>query len=65
MALVFRTSDQQLERDVAIKVLRSGMLADDAARKRFRREALTLAKLSRPNGGTVYEFGSRRDWTFW
>ncbi|MGB8471830.1 MAG: serine/threonine protein kinase, partial [Candidatus Sulfotelmatobacter sp.] len=45
MGLVFRASDQQLERDVAIKVLPPGMLADEAARKRFRREALALAKL--------------------
>jgi serine/threonine protein kinase len=34
MGLVFRASDQQLERDVAIKVLPPGMLADEAARKR-------------------------------
>src|SRR5208337_4405087 len=58
MGMVFRASDQQLERDVAIKVLPPGMLADEAARKRFRREALTLAKLNHPNIGTVYEFDS-------
>jgi len=58
MGLVFRASDEQLERDVAIKVLPPGMLADEAARKRFRREALTLAKLNHPNIGTVYEFDS-------
>src|SRR5271170_5243631 len=57
MGLVFRAVDEQLERDVAIKVLPVGMLADEAARKRFRREALTLAKLNHPNIGTVYEFG--------
>jgi len=38
MGLVFRASDQQLERDVAIKVLPLGMLSDEGARKRFRRE---------------------------
>lgn len=59
MGMVFRASDQQLERDVAIKVLPPGMLADESARKRFRREALTLAKLNHPNIGTVYEFGSQ------
>ena len=64
MGLVFRASDQQLERDVAIKVLPPGMLADDAARKRFRREALTLAKLNHPNIGTVYEFGSQEGLDF-
>ncbi len=64
MGLVFRASDQQLERDVAIKVLPSGMLADEAARKRFRREALALAKLNHPNIGTVYEFGSQEGLDF-
>jgi serine/threonine protein kinase/tetratricopeptide (TPR) repeat protein len=64
MGLVFRASDQQLEREVAIKVLPPGMLADDAARKRFRREALTLAKLNHPNIGTVYEFGSQEGLDF-
>jgi serine/threonine protein kinase/tetratricopeptide (TPR) repeat protein len=64
MGLVFRASDQQLERDVAIKVLPSGMLADEAARKRFRREALALAKLNHPNIGTVYEFGSQEGFDF-
>jgi len=59
MGMVFRASDQQLERDVAIKVLPAGLLEDEAARKRFRREALTLAKLNHPNIGTVYEFGSQ------
>jgi len=44
MGLVFRASDQQLERVVAIKALPPDMLADEAARKRFRREALTLGQ---------------------
>lgn len=64
MGMVFRASDEQLERDVAIKVLPPGMLADEAARKRFRREALTLAKLNHPNIGTVYEFGSQGELDF-
>ena len=64
MGIVFRASDEQLERDVAIKILPPGMLANEAARKRFRREALTLAKLNHPNIGTVYEFGSQQDLDF-
>jgi len=59
MGMVFRAADEQLEREVAVKVLPPGMLADEYARKRFRREALTLAKLNHPNIGTVYEFGSQ------
>jgi eukaryotic-like serine/threonine-protein kinase len=59
MGVVFRASDRQLERDVAIKVLPPGMLANEAARKRFRHEALALAKVNHPNIGTVFEFGTQ------
>ncbi len=57
MGVVYRAHDEQLERDVALKVLNRGTLANEAARQRFRREALALAKLNHPNIETVYEFG--------
>jgi eukaryotic-like serine/threonine-protein kinase len=60
MGVVYRAHDEQLEREVAVKVLPTGTLADEAARKRFRKEALALAKLNHPNIETVYEF-SRQD----
>ena len=59
MGVVYRAHDEQLDRDVALKVLPPGVLADEAARKRFRKEALALAKLNHPNIETVYEFGSQ------
>ena len=58
MGVVYRARDQQLERDVALKVLPPGMLADEDARKRFRKEALALAKLNHPNIAIVHEFGT-------
>ncbi len=58
MGVVYRAHDEQLDRDVAIKVLPSGLLADEAARRRFRKEALSLARLNHPNIATVHEFGS-------
>jgi tetratricopeptide (TPR) repeat protein len=58
MGVVYRGHDEQLSRDVAIKVLPSGTLAEEESRQRFRREALALARLNHPNIGMVYEFGS-------
>ena len=57
MGIVYRARDERLERDVAIKVLPTGALHDEAARRRFRTEALALAKLSHPNIATVYDVG--------
>jgi eukaryotic-like serine/threonine-protein kinase len=64
MGVVYRAHDEQLDRDVALKVLPAGLLADEAARKRFRNEALALAKLNHPNIETVHDFGSERDVDF-
>jgi serine/threonine protein kinase/tetratricopeptide (TPR) repeat protein len=59
MGVVYRAHDEHLDRDVAIKLLSARIIADDGARKRFRKEALSLAKLNHPNVATVHEFGSR------
>lgn len=40
MGEVYLARDERLERDVAIKVLPPGAIADEVARKRFRKEAL-------------------------
>lgn len=58
MGVVYRARDEQLGRDVAIKVLSPGRLSDESARKRFRKEALALAKMNHPNIETVHEFAS-------
>jgi len=58
MGVVYRAHDEQLDRDVALKVLAPGTLANEGARRRFKREALALAKLNHPNIESVYEFGS-------
>jgi serine/threonine protein kinase/tetratricopeptide (TPR) repeat protein len=59
MGVVYCALDEQLDRKVALKVLSAGMLADDEARKQFRKEALALAKLNHPNIETVYAFSSQ------
>src|SRR5271168_431889 len=56
MGEVYSAHDARLEREIALKILPAGMLADDAARKRFRKEALALSKLNHPNIATIYDF---------
>jgi eukaryotic-like serine/threonine-protein kinase len=58
MGVVYRAHDERLDRDVALKILRPGSLIDDAARKRFHKEALTFSKLSHSNIAHVYDFDS-------
>jgi eukaryotic-like serine/threonine-protein kinase len=58
MGVVYRAHDEHLDRDVALKVLPAGMLADETARSRFRREALTLSHLNHPGIAVVHDFDS-------
>jgi serine/threonine protein kinase len=58
MGVVYRAHDEELDRDVAIKVLPAGTFADDSASRRFRKEALSLARLNHPNVATIHEFSS-------
>ena len=51
MAVVYKAQDLELERTVALKVLRGPYQADDA----FRREARAAARLPHPNIVTVYD----------
>ena len=57
MGVVYRARDPRLQRDVALKVLSAGLLADETARKRFHKEALALAKLSHPCIAVIYDVG--------
>ncbi len=59
MGIVYAATDAELERRVALKLLRSHDASADASRLRDRllREARTLARLSHPNVVTVFDVG--------
>ncbi len=57
MGEVYRARDHRLEREVAIKVFAPWRRIDDSVQRRFRKEALALAKLSHPNIAAVYDVG--------
>jgi serine/threonine protein kinase len=60
MAVVYKAYDTRLERDVAVKIIRSGAFPIDLLHdvlKRFEREAKSLARLSHPNIVKVHDYG--------
>ena len=64
MGEVYRATDPQLDRDVAIKVLPQETVADPQALARFHREARIVAALSHPNLLCVYDFGEHDGLTY-
>jgi serine/threonine protein kinase len=56
MARVYRAYHPQLDRYVAVKVLRSDLVDDEEFLARFRREAQAVAVLRHPNIVQVYDF---------
>jgi serine/threonine-protein kinase len=57
MADVYLAEDQELGRQVAIKILNDRHAADDSFIERFRREAKNAAGLSHPNIVSIYDRG--------
>ena len=61
MSTVFLALDTVLERRVAVKLLAEHLAEDEAFVARFRREALSAAKLQHPNVVQVFDSGKDED----
>ncbi|PKO19318.1 hypothetical protein CVU37_03760 [candidate division BRC1 bacterium HGW-BRC1-1] len=57
MGEVWLAHDTKLERDVAVKLMRRELLANEEAVKRFYREARAVARLNHPNIVQAYSIG--------
>lgn len=57
MAVVYKAHDPQIDRTLAIKVLREEKCIDQEYRQRFLREAKAAGNLSHPNIVTIYDVG--------
>jgi len=64
MGVVFQAHDDHLDLEASVKVLRSGTLIDEAARKQLYKEPLALSKLNHPNIATIHDFASQGDIDF-
>jgi len=64
MGVVWRASDPRLDREVALKLVREGALADEPTRKRFRLEARALSRLLHPGIATLFDLDAEGDREF-
>ncbi|MDR3364788.1 MAG: Stk1 family PASTA domain-containing Ser/Thr kinase [Clostridiales Family XIII bacterium] len=61
MAVVYKARDKQLNRFVAIKILKKEFITDQTFVENFIREAKAAASLLHPNIVTIYDAGKDRD----
>jgi serine/threonine protein kinase len=61
MAQVYRAYHPQLDRYVAVKVLRSDLIEEEEFLNRFRREAQSVANLRHPNIVQIHDFDIQED----
>jgi len=64
MGRVYKAYDKQLDRIVAIKVVRQGMMGSDEALKRFKQELLLASKVSHKNILRIHDMGEVGDVKF-
>src|SRR5579859_1666756 len=61
MAIVYRARQSNIERDVAIKVIKPDMAETPDLIQRFEREAKTVASLAHPHILKLFDYGQHED----
>ncbi len=64
MGVVYQARQKQLDRFVAVKLVRPDLCDDPAFAERFTREARAMARLSHPANISVFDFGQREQFYF-
>ena len=64
MGMVYRAHDEQLDVDVALKVLRPEVASDPGFRERFRKELLLARQVSHRNAVRIHDLGVSGDLLF-
>jgi len=64
MAIVWLARDEELQRPVALKLLRPGLALEERHADRFRREALAIAKLRHPGVVQIHDVGSAQGYHY-
>ena len=64
MGIVYQALDPNIQRAVALKVLRPGLSSDQEFRQRFQREARSAGKLAHPGIVTIFDASEQGDTSF-
>lgn len=64
MGAVYLAVQEDVAREVVVKVMRAGLAQDPTALERFKREARSLGQISHPNVVHVHDFGPHADTYF-
>src|SRR5690349_15731150 len=64
MGKVYKANDKELDRTVALKVLRPDLVADPQALQRFKQELLLASKISHTNILRIHDLGEYRGFKF-